>query len=458
MRKKFAIITVLILTTVLIIGGCKKKVVPQAQEPPITLTYYKLFDNEENFEQIFSRFRSVNPHITINYRKFVDPEKYLDTIVSEIAEGTGPDIISVPNTWIIQNYRKLTPAPPDLANEEVYNQLFVDIAAKDNIIRNEEGIGQVYGIPLYVDNLALYYNDSHFEETIPERGRPASTWEQLTSDVVKLTQQDSTSLDNFEHTGIALGRGDNIQRMADIFYLMLLQNGINFYNRNLQSAEFARSSNTEQVFEFLTSFADEDNRNYSWNQFVTDPESAEKEIISFVTGKTSMIFGYAYLYQDIINQIEAQRRLGEDVIDRSDVRIVTAPQPADNEDAIAYASYLTEAVTRNSEHSREAWELITFMVQADNLNEYYDKEFKPTSLRSLIPDQRVNPIYGPFIQQIGISESFPIVDTLQYDEIIREMFDQAHEGEANLRRVLLDAQAKINEIIPSEGAYPVPSQ
>lgn len=455
MRKLLKITTILLLiSSVLLLVGCKKKNIVTNNLPPVTLTYYKLFENEENLTPIFTKFKQQNPHITIVYKKFTDPEQYLDTIVSEIAEGGGPDIMSVPNTWVAQNYRKLTPAPETVATPQAFNDVFVNVASRDNIIYNQEGIGQVYGFPLSVDTLALFYNDSHFETEIPERGRPSSTWEGIVNDVIRLTVQDSSSLDRFSRTGIALGKADNILRASDIFYLLLLQNDINFYSDDFKSANFARNSDTEDVLDFYTSFADENSSNYSWNQFTSDSESAEQELISFVTGKTSMIFGYSYTYKDVLNQIQIQKRNGEDVINASDVQITESPQLADAENPVAYANYFTEVVSRNSDHTQEAWLLLAFMIDQENLQEYYSKDFKPTSLRNLIPEQRENPIYGAFINQLGYATTIPIVDQFEYDAIITELIESAPQQEQK-RQILIDAENKINSLIPNEGAYPI---
>jgi ABC-type glycerol-3-phosphate transport system substrate-binding protein len=443
MKKLLIIISVLLL--VFSVSGCRKKVANN-NLPPVTLTYYKLFENEENLSPLFTKFKQQYPHITVEYKKFTDPEKYLETIVSELAEGVGPDIMSVPNTWVAQNYRKLTPAPQDLASEQIFTDVFVNVAADDNLIQGQE-FKEVYGIPLYVDTLALFYNDTHFETSIPERGKPASTWTGLANDSVKLSQI-NTEGEIFK-SAIALGTG-NVSRAADIFYLLALQKEVDFYNDSFKEAIFVKGNQTEDILDYIVSFAESEKPNYSWsNDFTT-----ESDLIAFVRGDTSMIFGYSHLYKDILNQITLQKRQGQDVIEVSDVQIIEAPQTADSEQPISYASYFTETVSRNSNHSREAWLLLTFLVQQDNLQAYYKKDFKPTSIRTLIPEQKANPIYAPFINQLGYAKTLPIVDNLEYQSIIEELINSSI-GQEQKRSLILDAQTKINSLIPNEGAYPV---
>jgi multiple sugar transport system substrate-binding protein len=454
MNKK---LTAILVSTLLVlsISGCKKQQQVGPAPEQITLTYYKLFENEENFENTFNKFQSQNPNVQIIYKKFVDPERYIETIIDEIAEGGGPDIMSVPNTWIRQNYKKLTPAPETLATPEIYRDLFVDIAAQDNILTDSEGVEKIYGLPLTVDNLALFYNDKHFEEVIPERGKPSTTWTGIVQDVQRLNKQNSSSLDKFDRSGISLGRSDNISRAADVFYLMLMQNDVDFYNKQFTATNFATKNETSDVLKYILSFSDEEQPNYSWNKFIADPTSPEKEVTPFALGKTSMIFGYSSQYKNILNVIDSNKKAGKDTISIGDVKIAPIPQTSLDGERVTLAQYYTETVSRNSKHPEAAWKLITFMAQEDNLEKWYKKDFKPTSLRSLIPKQRSNPIFGTFIEQIGYSRTLPIVDLYKYKTIIDTMITNSI-GEEFVRSELLSTQQKLNQIIPNEGAYPIP--
>lgn len=454
MSKKLVILG-LTLILAFSITGCKKKQVAAPAPEQITLTYYKLFENEENLENTFSKFQSQNPNVQIIYKKFVDPQRYIETIVDEIAEGGGPDIMSVPNSWVRQNYKKLTPAPSTLATPEIFRDVFVDIAAQDNILTDSEGIEQIYGMPLTVDNLALFYNDQHFEEVIPERGKPSTTWTGIEQDVRRLNKQNSSTLDRFDRSGISLGRSDNISRAADIFYLMLMQNDVQFYNKQFSAADFATKQQTEQILSYILSFSDEEGPNYSWNKFIADPTSSEKELVPFAQGKTSMIFGYSSQYKNILNVIDSQKKAGRDTINVSDVKIAPIPQVTLDGEKVTLAQYYTEAVSRNSKHPEVAWKLLTFLAQQDNLEKWYKKDFKPTSIRALIPSQRQNPIFSTFIEQIGYSRTLPIVDIYKYKTIIDTMITNSI-GQEYTRQELVSAQQKLNQLIPNEGAYPIP--
>lgn len=451
MKKIFSILCIVFLAISIV--GCKKKTIIVKNPDRITLNYYKLYENEEDMQPFFTEFQKKYPYVSINYRKFTDYDKFLETIVDEIAEGGGPDIISVPNTWVPQNYKKISPAPEDIATPQVFRDVFVDVAAKDNVLITEDGTEKVYGIPLTVDTLSLYYNDNMFEQSIPERGKPSATWTGLTTDSSILTLRNFET-NSIKRSGIALGTGESIIRSPDIFYLLTLQNNLTLYNKDLRSAKFTNTEKVTDVVKFISSFANPNSSNYSWNDALVNPDSIEKELEAFVTGKTAMIFGYSHLYKDLLNLILVKNRQGIETIKSSDIKIAESPQlTLTQENKVTYAHYYTETVSRNSKHPREAWLLLTSMSEKENLQKWYKKNFKPTSRRDLITEQRSNPIYGAFINQLGYAKTMPIINDSEYAKIFKQVFDNSLLDQ-NYRAHLITAESNINALIPQEGVFP----
>lgn len=468
MRKLIAISLILALA-VGGLTGCKKQpaVTTKTATEPIELTYYRLFDGEDIFEPIIKEYESENKNVTINYRKFTDPEKYIDLIINELAEGEGPDIFSMQNSWFTQHRKKLSPAPSTLVTPDIFRNTFVSVAADDLIMPDENGAEQVYGLPLYVDTLALYYNQDQFEDAIPSQGKPSTTWEGIQEDVYKLTKSDN-SFERFEVAGIAMGRSDNILRAIDILYLLMIQFGTEFYDAGYTEATFADKSGANslgldnpgvEALTYFTQFALPSSKYYTWNSYLADKDSAEKEIKTFARGKVSMIIGYSYLYQDILDQIEELDKKGQKTIDKSVVKVTSIPQVEDPETSTdkrdTYASYFAETVSRTSKHSDEAWKFLTFLVQKENLEHYHSETHRPTSRRDMIDEQSEEAIYGVFADQIGYAESFAIANAEAYNEIFTNTINDV-VNTADPEDALKTAQEEINLYIPSEGLYPAP--
>ena len=222
----------------------------------IELTYYRLFDPEDVFEPLIKTYESEHPNIRINYKKFTDQYEYMNLIINELAEGEGPDIFSLHSAEFSEHQRKLTPATNKIMDPETFKATFVPGASQDLLLKGENGEIRVYGLPLYVDTLALYYNADHFEEVIPDRGKPAAAWSELQQDVTKLTIPDQ-SFERFERAGIAMGRADNLLRAIDLLYALFLQFGVEFYNPVFNEATFAEGVNPPavEVFNLFLSLA-----------------------------------------------------------------------------------------------------------------------------------------------------------------------------------------------------------
>jgi len=128
-----------------------------------TIVFYGIFDNEEVFAPIIENFESKNPEVKVIYKKFNDPEKYLDQIINEIAEGEGPDIFMLHNSWFPKHYKKLYPVPEEILTVDSFSDQYAKVAVDDLVFPDQEGIERIWGIPIYIDTLALYFNKNHFE-------------------------------------------------------------------------------------------------------------------------------------------------------------------------------------------------------------------------------------------------------------------------------------------------------
>lgn len=471
LRRSLAVFLLSTLSMGILSGCFAREQGPQEQQTQdrIELVYYKLFDEEDVMRPLIQQYQSDNPNVTITYRKFEDPEEYENLIINELAEGEGPDIFSMPNHWFLRNTKKVNPLPEDMATPEQFEATFVSVASNDLVLRDpRDGRTRIFGIPLTVDTLALYYNRSQFEDQIPSRGRPATTWAQLQEDVFTLTKTDN-SFERFELAGIAMGRSDNISRWMDILFMLMLQYGAELYNGNISGAEFAsqrvvtetgQSINpATEALNLYTSFALPANKNYSWNSFLASADSAEKELDTFARGKVAMIFGYSFLYEQIMDKISELQSQGVNTIDPANVRISVVPQVIDpatsTEKRNTLASYYAETVSRTSDHPREAWDFLLFLSRQENLQFYNEETHRPTSRRDMIEDQKLDPVYGVYAEQIGFAESLPIYDAAAYAAIFGNAVDSVL-ATSSATDAIRAAEGAVNELLPAEGLIPPP--
>jgi ABC-type glycerol-3-phosphate transport system substrate-binding protein len=114
---KKSIFLLLIIAVLLTSGfGCAgtSKKVQQAMQP-VALTYWGAWDNSDAFDQVIGNYKSIHPYVSIQYRKFRYDE-YEKALIEAFATDRGPDIFSIPNTWIKKYKEKglLAPMPDSI--------------------------------------------------------------------------------------------------------------------------------------------------------------------------------------------------------------------------------------------------------------------------------------------------------------------------------------------------------
>jgi ABC-type glycerol-3-phosphate transport system substrate-binding protein len=456
MTKKISLVLLLVFT-VLFFDACRIKGTDSGTDTlaGVVLDYYKFGDEKDVMEPIIADYLQDKKGLTINYRYFNDFDQYQRVILNEMAEGEGPDIFSMPNSWFFSNYKKLSPLPPEYGTVSDFDTLFVDSASKDLIVTDIDGFDKVYGVPMTIDTLALYYNKRHFEEKIPSQGRPSATWDGIKDDVSLLNVY-NLETGVLETGGLALGLSSNIYFAVDVFYALLVQSGISFYDERMSTTKFSSSqtgtkNSLSDLLKLFASFSDSTMKNYSWNSLLSDSESEYKDIEAFVNGRVSMIFGYSDVYEKILSLISESSRFSSTVISKEDVKVAPFPQfDTSSSGKITYASYFAETVSRNCERPDLAWDFLIYLTQKKTLTSYFDKTKKPTSRRDMIEEQSKHPIYGVFVTQIGFSKSFPIVDLSYYGKVFSNMLEFIGQG-GDITRAYKEAENSINGLLPSKG-------
>lgn len=445
MKKKF-IITSLAIVFVLLStsgAGCLNTDQQGVQTESITLNYWRVYDDKSDFEEITKSYQAIHPNIKINYRR-LRYDEYEYELLNALAEDRGPDILSIHNTWVTKYQSKLAPLPstttmvyPELQGsikKEVVNvektlatistkelkDKFIDVVSGDVIIADK-----IYGLPLSVDTLAMYYN----RDLLNNAGitKPSEYWnEEFFNIVNKLTKVDSKM--GIIQSGVALGGSNNINRSSDILSTLMMQNGAVMMTDGgsvtfNQIPEKIKQSNSQrrpgiEALEFYTDFADPTKESYSWNNEL--PNSLDM----FVAGNLAIMFAYSYDLETIKSRAP-----------KLNFSVTNFPQihePISNTSTnINFANYWVESVSNKSKHINEAWDFVQFMTTKDDqVINYLNNTSKPTALKSIISQQNNSDELGVFVSQLLTSKSW-------------------YQGNSPS-----DAEAAINEMIQNVTDYP----
>lgn len=454
MRRIRTIIAALfVLSSGALLSGCGFK--DTGSKYAVTLEVWGVFDDSDAYADIFSEYRKINPYITaINYRK-MNIDTYKQDLVDALASGKGPDIFLIRNSWVYDFQDKIIPAPATFADERAFREAFVDVVVDDFMDADKK----IYGAPLSVDSLGLYYNKDIF--TAAGILSPPTTWEEFTRDAGALTKIDAFG--NIAQSGAAIGTASNVNRASDILAAMMLQSGVpsRFETNGINLSTAA------PALEFYTSLASTQSPNYVWNASPQLPYSID----AFYQGQAAMMINYSYQYESLKHK-------------NAKLNIGVAPLPQFQQGTKAnYANYWGYVVAKNKDlgpkvvdkaaqdklRIHEAWQFLKFMTMPNNKSitlvnalsggskdvpiaidpaqTYLTLTKKPAARRDLIETQRRDLVLGPFAEGNIIAKNWRQTDPEALEALFSDMIGSVNRGAATVGSALGLAQNRIGSLI-----------
>jgi len=226
----------LLLTTVIlaafVLGGCNliQGLFGSEEEPvekqPVVLTYWGLWEPDSVMQEVIDSYEAANPHVTIQYvRRPFSGGVYKDQLLSRLSSADtqeSPDIMRIHNTWLPQFYKELAPLPDGVMSSAEYSQTFYETAERDFSLNSE-----IYGIPLMVDTLGLFYNKDIMESNGKliegQDDIVAPDWDAFITLAEDITVwEDEDKKEGIEVAGAALGTSANILHSEEILSLLML--------------------------------------------------------------------------------------------------------------------------------------------------------------------------------------------------------------------------------------------
>lgn len=436
---------VLVVTGVL---GTKPQTVKHME-----LTVWGTEDEVAAFKTLFPKYNAARPYVRMTYTK-VRSEDYVDQLVRAWATGSGPDVFFVPNTWVGQMEQYALPMPASLTVPQVLKGkgLFGDatevsspaVAAPsvatlrgqyvDGVLGDIVRDGKVWGLPLAIDTVAVYYNKDLLNNA--QVFAPAKTWTELLQqiDTNRLTATDEA--DTIVRAAIGLGTADNVPYSADILSLLLMQNGVPEVTTGGRTN--LRDAKAQTAFEFFLSFSDAKKVSYSWN--IAQPNARE----AFLAGKVAYYIG---TYQD--RQAVAASSLNWGVSP-----MFHLASDGDNDAAtgqrrfINLARYQVPMVSKASElsqRSAQAWNLVYYMSRDRNVPLYLNATGRLAALQSLLANQKDRPDYQVFATQMLTAKSwYRGRDGANVERQLREMITSVVTNQSDVADALRLANDQLN--------------
>jgi len=428
---------ILLTSSLSLLGlGCKGGD-PAAQkqaETKIILNWWRTQGSTQDFAEVIKAYQQIHPNISIKVT-VIPGDQLEQRLLEALAAGRGPDLVSLLNSHLGSWQDKLQPLPATITlpfqemrglikkeptwvmqtnatlNPKAMPQLYVDTVVKDAIINN-----QIYGLPIALDSLLLYYNRDLLNgaqiATVP------ADWESFKTAVQKITQLDKNG--KFLQYGAALGEGNNVPYAADILTALMLQNGTPMTNSTSSVATFAQAVKSgdqsfvpgQDALRFYTDFANPTKETYTWS-------AAEGEAWQqFASGKVGFIFGY---WRDFakLKQLAPKINLG----------VANFPQISATGRPVYLASYYLETVPKQSQHISEAWDLLQYLAQPSHLSDYLKNTKQPAAQRSLVADQLKNlDVAIPATQSLNAQSWYHGLKPDLVDSVFKNLIEQTVSG------------------------------
>lgn len=388
---------------------------------PITLEVWGVFDSQRDLANLFGSYKQKRSEVTINYRS-IALEDYEKILLHGLSEDQGPDVFLIHNRSLPKFRNKIAPMPEDKFTLQQFQDTFVSVAGEDLVYEE-----QIYGMPLYVDSLAMLWNYDHYRAT--ELGRPQQDMKSFILELEALKQVKSKKV---ERASIAWGTSENVDQAADILLHLFQQSGVDFFTLGDTKVDIT-NKDAVKAFDLYTSFAKTSSPNYTWNETMND------DVYEFIKGNVSTIVGYSYL----VEQVAVQARTSG-----LDFRVSSFPQK-NPKSPVYFADYWAYTVGKSDDETkvRYGWDLLIHLTEKDSMETYFDTVKRPPSRRDLLSSYEDDPMYGPYVQQARYAKSMITYDKTQYDTSLETAIQKVINKEQKSLKALQGAADEMNKVI-----------
>lgn len=354
------------------------------------------------------RFEEANPGTKVDVR-FIPFDDFNRTLLQSAASGDLPDVAlinafdtsAMAEAGVIQD---LTDRVEEWGQADAYFDTSWSTAQVD---------GKTYGIPHLADAYAVYYNTDMFQQAGVQ---PPKTWAEMAATAKKLTKGD--------RSGLAVSGVEGAEGATGLVIRMLAAGG-----------EVDEPDSPAGV-EALTDFKSMTDSGAISKGFLTWTEDDVKN--QFAQGRAAMMINSA-TYVSILRD------------EAPDLHWKVALLPRD-ESAQTFLSAENLAIGATSEHADEAWDLITFMQQPDELATYLPERNKLPA-RDDVPGTEDDPVRAVFAAQLKEAWAPEGEVAAKSGEIFTHLqtaLQQAVSGSASPQDAAEQAQQAVDEALAND--------
>ncbi len=411
-----AVVLVALAMLLGIIPGLK-----QTDVPPFTIEVWDQEDPPQIWREIISSYNETVKSATINYVK-KDPKTYEAELVNALASDKGPDIFFLEDGQLEKHGDKIKP----LADGSLgYKRKDIKNVFADSVVSAVTGgQGELLGVPMFFDTLALFYNRDYFNSA--NIASPPATWDELVNQSQKLTK--TSEVGSIIRSGAALGTASNVEHSSDILLALIYQSGGQVIDTKAGESLIDNPATVSALL-FYTSFANSTKKTYAWNSFFANSLEA------FAKGDTVMAFGYA---KDVkmINGLNPQLNFDA----------APLPQPTGQDTEINLGRFRLAVVSRLSKESDNAWRFLLWLESQEAQKKYIDLVGLPPSRRDLVNSKPPSDYLNTFYDQVLSARTIPVAAGMTIPKVLNNMIDAVVNRKFSISEAINRAEADINSV------------
>jgi len=416
---------VLVVAMVFMVGlfltGCSRSG-SNTTASAITLYWWRPMDDasSQTLQQVADSFNQTYKNIKVQV-VLKDPRTYEqeanDAMAGHQSIQNSPDILAVRADDMSRYASKLNPAPDTLFDQlaaaktrngqntaQYVQKLFLPVVNKAVTFKDSSGSAKVMGLPMAVDELALYRNTDLIQQSVENLtasnkvskslgaseltsikkkiNAPVGTWQDLTDIVPYLTLKSGNEI---SQSAIALGTSVNVERSYDILSSLMMQNGTKMTDDSLTSAAFnlqqpgaAKGANPGlEAFNFYLRFSNPSDALYTWNN------QMQNSVDAFENGQVAMMIHYASIYRYLVNDAPELKKS----LDVTPLPQVADPQsPTSTGSLKTMANMLVETVpSARADTARQnaAWTFVHYVTSKAGAQTYLSAMKLPSALNDV---------------------------------------------------------------------------
>jgi ABC-type glycerol-3-phosphate transport system substrate-binding protein len=356
-----------------------------------------------------------------------DAATFEQTLIENLARGTGPDGILINQGILGTQSDKLVKIPYTSITERVYRDSFIQ---GSEVFMDSDG---VWAMPFSVDPLVMYWNRDLFAAT----GFPSTPkyWDEFFAYIPKLTIKDEGG--NIKQSGVALGEFRNIDSAKEILSTIILQSGnpITAYSNNRLTSVLSQGFNqkmppAEEALRFYTEFSNPTKDSYSWNRSL--PRSRQ----AFIDGKVALYFGYASEAAGIRNK---NPNLNFDVAQMPQIKGTKVP--------MTYGNFVGLAILKSSPNAAALFHAYSTLMYPQFIASYIEKANLPPIRRDMYTEMPTDAYRSVFYQAALVARSWVDPNPKLSDGVFADMIENVSSGKLRLSEAVVNAERGLNNLI-----------